>query len=314
MDTTVNPTRVAVEVTSACQLRCPSCPTASGLTQPVLGRGFLDPAEFDKFLAANPTIREVELSNYGEVFLHPNLAEIFEIGTRRNVSLSILNGANLNNVRAGILEALVKFRIAALSVSLDGASQETYAKYRVGSNYETVLSNIREINSFKKRYNSPFPLLQWQFIIFGHNEHEIPIARKMAAELGMSLALKLAWGNFSPVRNPTAVLAELGTDFGSRAEYERMTGEEYLSDICNQLWDRPQINWDGKLLGCCRNFWGEFGPNVFKNGFLPAVNSDLMGDARAMLEGKITARKDTPCATCSIYLKRMANKRWLNRS
>jgi hypothetical protein len=56
----------------------------------------------------------------------------------------------------------------------------------VGGIYEAVLANIRRINELKKRYNSFFPLLQWQFVVFGHNEHEIPLARKMATEFGIS--------------------------------------------------------------------------------------------------------------------------------
>src|SRR4051812_12569373 len=120
METQLNPTRVAIEATSFCQLRCPSCPTASGDTNRLLGRGFLDPAEFDRFLSNNPDVREVELSNYGEAFLHPNLAKIFELAAKRDVALTIINGANLNVAREGVLDALVKFRVRLLSVSIDG--------------------------------------------------------------------------------------------------------------------------------------------------------------------------------------------------
>src|ERR1700759_189260 len=145
MEIAMTPTSVAVEVTSVCQLRCPSCPTASGATKPTLGRGFLDPAEFERFLRDHPRVREVELSNYGEPFLHPRLPEIFEIAAKRDVTLKILNGANLNRAEGDVLEALVKFRVAVLSVSIDGASPQTYSQYRVGGNYEAVLANIRRI-------------------------------------------------------------------------------------------------------------------------------------------------------------------------
>src|SRR5215212_8691430 len=102
MEMAINPTSVAIEATSICQLRCPSCPTASGHTTEVLGRGFLDPVEFDKFLGDNPQVREVELSNYVEVFLHPKLSEIFETAANRKVRLTIINGANLNAVRDSV--------------------------------------------------------------------------------------------------------------------------------------------------------------------------------------------------------------------
>jgi hypothetical protein len=53
------------------------------------------------------------------------------------------------------------------------------------------------------------------------------------------------------------VRRETGLTYTSRAEYTELTGEIFLNSICHQLWDNPQINWDGKIFGCCRNFWGE---------------------------------------------------------
>ena len=49
-----------------------------------------------------------------------------------------------------------------------------------------------------------------------------------------------------------------------------------MQEICHQLWDAPQINWDGKILGCCRNFWGDFGGNAFTEGLFQSVNSGQM--------------------------------------
>ena len=42
---------------------------------------------------------------------------------------------------------------------------------------------------------------------------------------------------------------------------------------CRQLWDSPQINWDGRLLGCCVPADFDFEVNVFKTELLQALNS-----------------------------------------
>ena len=52
--------------------------------------------------------------------------------------------------------------------------------------------------------------------------------------------------------------------FGTRTEFRERYGAEYLEGTCDQLWSGPQINWDGKVLGCCRNFWDEFGGNALR--------------------------------------------------
>src|SRR5688572_27067817 len=107
MSQLLHPKSVRIEATSNCQLRCRSCPTASGETKAVLSRGYLKVEDFRKFLDGNPQVLHVELSNYGEAFLHPYLLEILECAHERRVALTIDNGANLNNARAEVLEGLV---------------------------------------------------------------------------------------------------------------------------------------------------------------------------------------------------------------
>src|SRR5713226_3528461 len=68
-----------------------------------------------------------------------------------------------------------------------------------------------------------------------------------------------------------------------------------------------------KVLGCCRNFWGDFGWNAFIEGLLQSVNSEQMQYARDMLVGKRVARADISCTTCNIYLDMKADGEWLER-
>ncbi len=65
-----------------------------------------------------------------------------------------------------------------ITVSIDGATQAVYETYRVHGNVERVLANVRTINELKRRYGCDKPRLTWQFVIFGHNEHEIAEARR----------------------------------------------------------------------------------------------------------------------------------------
>jgi MoaA/NifB/PqqE/SkfB family radical SAM enzyme len=308
---TIRPSKIRLEMSSHCQLRCPSCPTTTKAIHPAVGSGFLKPADFRALLDANPRLTKIEMSNYGEIFLNPGLLEIFQIAQEHGVRLDAANGVNLNTVSEALLEAVVKYRVISLTCSIDGASNETYALYRVNGHFDKVISNIRAINRFKLQYRSKEPRLRWQFVVFGHNEHELPVARKLAAELGMEFEPKLSWDPaFSPVRDRDLVRQEVG--YVSRQEYRDKVGRDYKDGLCGQLWNHPQINWDGKVLGCGRNFWGDFAvENVFKDGLLNSVNSEKMTYARGMLMGKNEAREDIPCATCEIYHDRLKTNRWM---
>lgn len=314
MNNGIKPRRIRLEASSLCQLRCVSCPMPQKKNRRIIGYGYLKINDFQKLVDENPWIREIELSNYGEMFLNPDLLDIIKYAYIKKITLTAHNGVNLNTADEKVLEALVKYKFKALTCSIDGASNETYKVYRVGGDFDKVVENIKKINYYKGKYSSKFPLLRWQFVIFGHNEHEIPEAIKMAKDLNMRFSPKLSWDeSFSPIQDKEFVKKHSGLDIVSRAEYYQEHKADYMKGACSQLWESPQINWDGKLLGCCHNWWGSFG-DAFESELTNALNNEKMHYAREMLLGKKPAREDIPCVTCEIYKRMKATDRWLTNS
>jgi MoaA/NifB/PqqE/SkfB family radical SAM enzyme len=313
MSKQIRPKKIRLEASSICQLKCHSCPNANKAYLSTIGSGFLRLSDFQKLIDKNPWISEIELSNYGEIFLNPDLLEIIKYAYERKVALTAVNGANFNNVKTEVLEGLVRYKFRTVTASIDGASNETYKQYRIGGNYDTVIENIKKINLFKKQYKSKYPLLAWQFVIFGHNEHELPMARKKAYELNMYFYSKLSWdAEFSPVQNHEVIRKEHSAI--SWKEYKEKFGvDSYMQEICYHLWEQPQMNWDGKVLGCSENYWGDFGGDVFTDGLLESLNNEKINYARDMLVGLKEMRDDIPCATCNKYLATKKEGNWLKR-
>ncbi|MFC1826295.1 radical SAM/SPASM domain-containing protein, partial [Thermodesulfobacteriota bacterium] len=268
-----------------------------------------------KLLEANPFIREVELENRGEMFLNPELKSIIEYAYRHNVVIACNSGVNLNYVADNVLESLVKYRFRSLLCSIDGASPETYKIYRVGGDFNRVIAAIQTINHYKKLYNSKHPILTWQFVVFGHNEHEIQSAKKMASDLGMEFVPKMSWdSSYSPIRDKKLVMAETGWPAVTREQFAEVMGVDYMRGVCSALWHSPRINWDGKILGCCWNSWGEFGGNAFNDGYLQSISHQGIEYARNMLRGKAKPVENLPCSTCELYLKMKTSGRYLKLS
>lgn len=303
----ISPTRIRVEASSVCQLRCPVCPTGQGqMRESACGSGVLKFEDFKKLLDRNSSIREVELSNWGEVFLNRDLPKILEYAHKVNVKVTISNGANLNHASEAALCALVTNQVEELVVALDGASDETYKKYRVRGNFNDVIANVKAINALKKRHQSEKPRLIWQFIVFGHNEHEINAAKTLAKELGMTFAPKLnAVPDYSPIKNVGKVLADTGLPTARvRADWGRA--------MCNQLWLSPQVNWDGKIMGCCHNNWKDFGGNAFEDDLKQCLNNEKIAYARKMLTGEAPPRDGIACASCEFYSAMSKQRMWVN--
>lgn len=234
---------------------------------------------------------------------------------RKNVALQAQNGANLNRVNDDILEALVKYKFCRFVCSVDGANQRTYSLYRVKGDYDRVIDNIRKINHYKMKYRCAFPAITWQFMAFGHNEHEISKARALAKELDMDFYVKLSWNDlytetFSAGKDRELIKKESGLGVADRREYEEKFGKSYLEKTCHQLWFKPRINYDGKLLGCTINYWANLG-NIFEEGLQECLNGEKMDYARKMVLGMTEEKEGIACSNCKIYQGMKKNNSWL---
>ncbi len=305
------PTAIHLDACSVCQLECPLCPTAEGRS--IIGQGCLAFEDFKRLIDHNPWIREVAFANHGEIFLNKELVQILQYAHEKNVSLDMNNGVNLNHASEEALNAIVKYQVADLRVSIDGITQETYQIYRVGGNLKRVIDNIRRINHYKAVYRSAKPRLVFQFIPFGHNEHEMEGARLLARLLNMQMGFKL---NRVPdvfaVRDSERVRRHVG--YTDREEYLAREGENYVRGICYQMWIKPYIAWSGKLLGCWKNVWGVYADNVFVDDLVGCINNEKMQYAREMLMGSKSLRTDIPCLKCPVYRDMLEYGNWITEN
>lgn len=303
------PGKLRVDASTFCQLECPSCYMRLHDYGSV-GRGNLTFENFRNLIDGATYIHEIELSNSGEIFRNHDLIDIMQYAQQRRVRLTALNGVNFSRVSATQLEALVKYRFGSLMVSIDGASQETYSQYRVKGDFDRVIANIRQVNALKATYNSPDPQIIWQFIIMEHNEEDVPLAKAKASELGIPIWFKLTWDKDYIPRNRAMLERETGLLSLTRSEHLADNGKAYLgSTVCRQMFVGPQVNWDGKLLGCCEVFLSDYGVNVFEQGLTQALQSVDFGLAKKLLTGEIDARelpRRLPCLDCDKWLQMTA--------
>ena len=249
----------------------------------------------------NPQVKRIEMSNWGEIFLNKDIADIIKFAYENGVTLYCGNGTNFNDVDDIVLEYLVKYKVEYLNISIDGACQETYSQYRIHGSLEKVLSNIKRLNYYKDLYNSEYPKLSWQFIIFGHNEHELPIDKELCKKYRMAFNPKLNYSNFSPVKDKEFVRRESGLGVADRAEYKEIHKKEYKAP-CYHCFVSPQINWNGKILGCSVNKWKTIG-DINEMSISEWENSQYY----KTLVGILFERKDCPntipCFYCPNYQK-----------
>ncbi|HZT34056.1 MAG TPA: radical SAM protein [Bryobacteraceae bacterium] len=180
------PIGLVVDPSNMCRLACPGCVhSARSQTLKVFDwrTGTLPEDRFAALLELyGPYAVGVYFCNYGEPLLNLHtprlirLAKSYLLATALSTSLS---------VRRFDPEAYVESGLDVMALSIDGATQGVYERFRRHGELEVVLDNLRELVKAKRRLGRRTPMLSWNFLAFEHNMHEIPLARRMARKLGV---------------------------------------------------------------------------------------------------------------------------------
>lgn len=181
---------IHIELTSNCQARCPMCARNNhgGLPNPFLKLQEWSLEDFKSVITLEVlnTIDKIYFcGNFGDPMLHDNLIEMCQYIKDNKPSLYVgvhTNGAARKHewwVR--LANALPKNH--CVHFALDGL-EDTHHLYRVGTRYNTVVSNAQA-------FINAGGVAEWTFIKFKHNEHQVEECRARAKDLGFQkFALK----------------------------------------------------------------------------------------------------------------------------
>jgi MoaA/NifB/PqqE/SkfB family radical SAM enzyme len=241
------PYRYYVEPTNACNLRCPFCFGWQERSKRPSGVMSLDTfRELVDQIA--PYAYWLDLYNRGEPLLHPGILEMVDYAHKRGIATKI--STNLHRLDDAGAEKLVKSGLDYLVVPLDGATQETYAFYRVGGELELVLANLRSIVACKSRLRSKTPRITIRTLAMRRNEHELEAIKAIARQTGVdNLIFTPMIINVNSERADQWLPTNPSHSFYDYALRSNKTMEE--TQACIELWSRGTINWDGRVFPCC---------------------------------------------------------------
>lgn len=166
---------------------------------------------------------------------------------------------NLNYLPDKMVQKLMLSGIDIIVISIDGASQESYAKYRVGGNLSTVIENTEKLLLHRK--NDQSPLVIWQFLVNRFNESEIERAKDMAQKMGIqfnAVPMRTAMGKelLLPLYERVKEIADwlpANPSFHKYA-YEIKPETKTTQEFCRWLWSAAVVNWDVSVSPCCGVF------------------------------------------------------------
>ncbi len=191
---TGGPSRMYIECTAACNISCTEacCAPETGITR-TRQAGMLD---FDLFRRvvdeAGPSLGRIDFFNYGEAFLHKRAVEMCEYIKSRFPHIYLYTSTNGLALSEEQARRLVHSGIDEVTFSIDGATQESYVKYRQRGRFDVAIRNLRAMAEEKRASGRDLPFLNWRYILFVWNDsdEEMARARALAAEIGVD---RLCW-------------------------------------------------------------------------------------------------------------------------
>lgn len=220
------PLLVDLELSSACNLKCPMCYTITDAFKSKVQKGFMDIDLFKKIVdEIAGKVYALRLSLRGEATLHKNFLECIEYAKNKGIKevSTLTHGGSLT---LEYFTKLVDVGIDWITVSIDGVDEE-YDKIRKPLKFDEMLQKLTEIKAYKDANNLTKPVIKVQGI----------------------------WPAIRP--NPTryyetlAPLVDL-VAYNPLIDYLRKDSEIIYEDnfSCSQLYQRLVVGSDGKVMMC----------------------------------------------------------------
>lgn len=151
------PSRVTVEITNNCNLKCTMCPRAymkssTGYMSMLLFKKIIDEISMYKDIALVPFFR-------GESLLHPEFIEMMKYAKQKRIC-PIQFTTNASRLTEDIADALIDMELDFISFSVDSIDRDTYGSIRKGSELQDVLGNIEKFSEIKRKRGQDKPEIQ----------------------------------------------------------------------------------------------------------------------------------------------------------
>lgn len=165
------PAQIDIELNSNCNLKCTFCIQSTTHIPTV----YLDEFKYKKIIdeASILGVTSLKLNYQNEPLMHPRLFQYIEYAKKKGF-INIFFSTNGVYLTETVSRQLIHSGVTKIFISLDAFKKETYAKLRVGSNFNKVKTNIIRFLAVRKAAGVRYPLLRINFLKTSANIAELP--------------------------------------------------------------------------------------------------------------------------------------------
>ncbi len=262
------PLTLAIESTAKCNLFCPMCPRENIYFPP----RDMKLSVFKKIIDEGKDFLEFAVPyGVGEPLLNPEIYDMIAYCRQMGVPSGISTNATVLTQEAG--RRLIEAGLDYIIFAFDGATKETFEKYRKGADFNVVRENIRSFLKTKKELGSRiFCIIQ--MVRLKENRHEVSDMVRMWRLEGVD-----------EIRIKKDEVHNEGSAIPGDND-----GRPPMKHPCYLLWRGPMyIHYDGTVFPCCYIYPEHPIGNVTDTSLMEIWNSEKMVALReAHIRGELS--------------------------
>jgi len=215
----------------------------------------------------------------------------------KNNGLKTYLSTNATVLNPKLSEHIIKSGLDWVNFSFDGCTKEIYEKIRINGKFESTLQNVVDFLKIKKRLKSPITT-ELQILLLdqkGVDDYQKNIDKFRQ--------------NFTNLPLETIQIRKPSTWGGVFNGTKKFTPKKLSKTFspCSYLWGSLGVLWDGRVVACCSDF---FGQNVFGNIQTDSLkniwnNKKIINFRKAMIN-KNYLKYNSSCKNCdSLWEKKI---------
>ncbi len=290
------PWAISIEPINLCNLKCPECPTGTGLL--TRSKGMVSVSEFHQWvIQVSPTGWFVNLYFQGEPFMHPQLPDMIRYASKHDIKTLTSTNAHFlqdNNY----LKRILTSGLTTLIVAIDSLDQDMYEIYRKKGRLSKAVEGLRNLVQLKKKLRSN-TRINLRMVIMKQNEHELEHMRSFAKKIGVDVFTVKTVNPSCGLDAEDELLVPDDTEY-RRYKYHNGTFERVRREVqCRKMWFMCNISANGEVIPCGYDYTSELKVgNIFENPLSQIWNSS---EARSLRKRLYYEKESIPkCKECGI--------------
>jgi MoaA/NifB/PqqE/SkfB family radical SAM enzyme len=251
---------MAVDISGLCHLHCRMC----SLPKWFRHRGVMPLEAYKKLESVLSEINHVELQSNCEPLLNGRIVEFIRFTKKVNKKIKVSFITNGLLLTSSLISQMLKAGVNKISVSIDGATKETYENIRAGANFEKVIENIGELVRQQRFHEETLEPLEFIAVASKMNVKELPgiidLAKKCevprVAVNGLEAYDKEMAGNVLYVQASEKISLKYARVFSAMRDKALCYGIELKLPLLKAVpysvchFKGCVVNWDGSVSPC----------------------------------------------------------------